>query len=222
MKINDFFQKGYYINLDRRPDRRELFEQEVSGAGLSGFFERHAGVEDMAAANVTQAHEPETIKKGLCCGKAFHNVFKKMQSDGVERAIVCEDDMYFLSGGQAIIERALDQLQQFPDWDMIYFGGLVIDPEARQVSENLLRVNTVLTMHAIGYNKRALDVLLKYKPFIECVYDGWVGERKDLVKYMVYPAAVIQREGTSDIDASGNSLSNKHWEDSYARIKLIK
>ena len=33
MKINDFFEKGYYINLDRRPDRRAEFEAEVKKSG---------------------------------------------------------------------------------------------------------------------------------------------------------------------------------------------
>ena len=29
MKINDFFEKGYYLNLDRRTDRKVEFEEEA-------------------------------------------------------------------------------------------------------------------------------------------------------------------------------------------------
>ena len=35
MRINDYFSKGYYINLDRRTDRREEFETEMEKYGLN-------------------------------------------------------------------------------------------------------------------------------------------------------------------------------------------
>lgn len=222
MKINEFFQKGYYINLDHRVERREEFEKEVARLGLSNFFERHSGVTDMVAANQYQSHEQEYVKHGLCCSKAFHNVFTKMKSDGIDRGLVCEDDMYFLDGGLGTVEAALDQLQDLPEWDMVYFGGLVHDRDAIQVAPNLLKVNKVLTMHAVGYNKKILDTLLTYVPYRDSIYDGWVANRNYITKYLVYPESVIQREGPSDIDVSGKALRRRNWSDSYANLNIRK
>lgn len=223
MKIQDFFQKGYYINLDRRTDRKEYFEQHTKQLGLEGFFERHSGVDGFDEVDLYKPEETVTVKKGLCCSKAFHNVFKKAKEDGAERVLVCEDDIGFLPGGQELVEKALDQLQQFPNWDMIYFGGLVIGGEETvQVTENLLKANTILTLHAVGYNTKCLDKVLEYKPYEECIYDGWMGQRHYWEKYLIYPAAVIQIEGPSDIDASGYAISTNHWLSNYDSIIIKK
>ncbi len=222
MKIDQFFQKGYYINLERRPERRVQFEQEAARLNLPNFFERHLGVDDIPAAKALNPWEPSYVWSGMCCSKAFHNVFTKMKADGIEYGLVCEDDMCFVDGGLETVEAALDQIRQFPDWDVLYFGGLVVDHRAKQVSENLVTANRILTMHAVGINHKVLDTLLTYRPYRDCIYDGWMTCRTDLKKYMVYPKSVIQREGPSDIDVTGNALTNRTWDDAYNKLEIVK
>jgi len=222
MKIDQFFQKGYYINLERRPERRVAFGKEVENLNLVGFFERYLGVDDIPTARAINPWEPSYVWSGMCCSKAFHNVFAQMKADNVERGLVCEDDAHFLDGGLSTIEAALDQIEQFPDWDLLYLGGLVKDHQGIQVSENLLRVEKVLTMHAVGVNRKCLDEILTYRPYHDSIYDGWMAHRTSLKKYLVYPKSVIQNEGPSDIDASGHSLLNKNWDDSYDKLKIVK
>lgn len=219
MKITEFFQKGYYINLPSRPERKARFEQEMTRAGLGGFFEWSPGVSDMERARAAQPHEKEYVHRGLCCSKAFYNVFQKIKDSGVERAVVFEDDAKIEPEGLRLVESALDQLQSFPNWDMIYFGGLVIDNKVERVSENLVRANTILTLHAVGYNKKCIDHLLTYVPYRDCIYDGWIGDHHNLEKYIVYPMAMTQHEGPSDIDVSGNALTANHWKSAYNKLE---
>jgi hypothetical protein len=143
----------------------------------------------------------------------------------LEKTLFLEDDMYFYNGGSEpglqIVEKALDQLQSFPDWEIIYFGGYVFDEKVEQVSENLLRVKTVLTTHAMGLNKPVIDKLLQYKPFVDCPIDGWIGEKKEIVKYLVWPLACPQLGDRSDLDAFNFSPGIGQWLDSYKRINVV-
>ena len=226
MKINEFFQKGYYMNLDRRTDRRAQLEKDINTIGLEGFFERHICIDVKEKDYVLPAHEPEFVKSFYAFSETLYNLFLKMDQSGFERILVFEDDILFYNKGPEtglqIVEKALDQLQNFPDWDMIYFGGYVFDNPVQQVSENLLKANTILTTHAVGYNKKAFKKLLRYAPAKDAVLDGWLGQQKDIQKYFVYPLAVAQRDGASDLDAHGSAPGITHWEESYKRLNIVK
>jgi len=226
MKINDFFQKGYYINLDYRTDRKAQFEQEVKQIGLEGFFERVPGIDVSTRQYPNAINQPSYVNKGMACGEAFYNAYKKANESGYERVLIYEDDILFYNDGQEtglqLVEKALDQLQNFPDWDMIYFGGYLKYCPGVQVSENLLKADNILTAHAVGYNKKVFEKLLQYVPGHDCIYDEWIAARKNIIKYIVYPLAVAQREGKSDIDAFGKSPDIKHWLDCYSKFKIIK
>lgn len=200
MKIRDFFEKGYYINLDRRPDRRESFEEEVKRVGLEGFFERVSAEDSI--------NEKDPIKKHNYCGLSYKKLLSRIYEEGYERVLILEDDMYFYDGGETsgleLVERALDQIEQFPDWELLYFGGYPFGL-INLVSENLGRCDAILTTHAIGYTRKGIEKVLPYEPFKDCAIDGWLGCRPEIIKYLVYPLAVPQTTSPSDLDAWGNS-----------------
>ena len=228
MKINDFFEKGYYLNLDRRTDRKVEFEEEASTLGLKEWFERFPGIdgESESYEYVLKPHEHPYIKKAAASSESFYNLYKKASESGYERVLICEDDMLFYNheaeSGLQLVEKALDQLQQFPDWDLVYFGGHVKDKKAKQVSPNLLRADCMITAHAVGYNKKSFEKLLKYVPRQDCIYDEWLSARSDIIKYLVYPMAVVQRAGKSDIDAWGYTANIEDWKRSYSAINIEK
>lgn len=215
MKFFDFFQKGYYINLDRRKDRRESFEKEMDRVGLSGFFERVSAEDSM--------EEKNPILKHCYCSLTYHNLFKKIYDEGYENVLIFEDDAYFYDGGEIsgldLSERALDEISQFPDWDLLYFGGHPIN-EIFRVSKTLYKAPTVLTTHAIGYRRGVIKTIIDtYKPFQDSAIDGWLGQRHHINKYLVTPIAIAQTEGVSDLDAWGRSVSIDIFLQSYKNVK---
>jgi len=216
MKINEFFKKGYYINLDRRPDRKEEFEQEMEKYGLGGFCERFPGIDAIV--------EPDYIKKHYYCAQTFYNLFQKIYDEGHENVVIFEDDAYFYDEpnqltGNELVQNALDELQNFPDWDMVYFGGHPIR-EVDIVSKTLMKAPTILTLHAVGYKRNVIKRILdEYHPFVDCAIDGWLGQRHDIVKYLVNPIAIPQRDGKSDLDQSGNSVGVVIFKSSYEVVK---
>ena len=217
MKIQDFFDKGYYLNLDRRTDRRTLFEDEVRPYGLLNFLERRSAEDCLLRPDITYKH--------FFCSYSFDKIFQDAYEKGYEKIVIFEDDFVFLneeSQGIDNIEKGLDQLANFPDWDIIYFGGYVFDKEIHQVSPNLLKANTVLTTHGIGFTRSAIKQLLNFRPFIDSAIDGWMGQRYEINKYIIYPLSCYQREISSDLDAWGNTPALSHFKKNYIQGNLIK
>lgn len=220
MRIEQFFQKGFYINLDRRQDRRQHFEKEVSKVGLSNFFERFPAHDYLSESLVFD----DPIKKHAYCGSSYHRLFTKILNEGYERVLIFEDDIVFYDDGEKpaiqIIEEALDEIQKFSDWGLLYFGGHPIGTMTK-VSKNLSRPEEILAMQAVGYHRRAIEKLVEYKPFVDgAAIDGWVSSRKNIVKYATNFLAVAQSDGESDLDASGRSVGPAGFADSYSRVKF--
>jgi hypothetical protein len=118
-----------------------------------------------------------------------------------------------------LVTNALDEISNFPDWDMIYFGGHPIR-EVDIVSKTLMDAPTILTLHAVGYTRKSIKRIIdEYVPFQDCAIDGWLGQRHDIKKYLVYPIAIPQRDGKSDLDASGNSVGVQIFKSSYEVVK---
>lgn len=215
MRIDEFFEKGFYINLDRRTDRRIEFENEMKKYGLDTFFERVSAEDSI--------NEPDPIKKHAYCALTYIKLFERILNEGYENFVIFEDDSFFYNHddmkGIDLVNNALDEIQNFPDWQMIYFGGHPIR-EVDIVSKTLMKAPTILTTHAIGYKKSVIKrILSEYKVFVDCAIDGWLGQRHDIVKYLVNPIAVPQKEGISDLDASGRSVGIDIFKSSYRVVK---
>lgn len=224
MKINEFFQKGYYINLDRRTDRRLEFENEMSNVGLLDFFERISAEDGI--------NEKEIWKKHYYCAMTYMKLYEKIYDEGYEYFVIFEDDAQFYNHeeitGIELAEKALDELNNFSDWDMIYFGGY---PRSTMelVSPHLAVVEDILTTHAIGYKRSVIESILgkgvgnKYTLFYDAAaIDGWLGSISTFKKYLINPISVIQRHSTSDLDAWGHKANAADFLRDYNNMVKIK
>lgn len=210
MKIQNFFDKGYYLNLDRRTDRKEIFEKQMTQYGLVDFLQRWSAEDRLL--------RPEIEYVQHFCSYSFYKIFKDAYEKKYNRIVVFEDDFTFYDEeerGIDNIENALDQLSIIDDWDIIYFGGYVFDKEVNKVSKNLLKVNTVLTLHGFGVTYKCLEKFMSYEPFVDSAFDGWIGQRHWINKYMVYPMSSYQKSDSSDLDQWGKTPDITHWKQHY-------
>jgi GR25 family glycosyltransferase involved in LPS biosynthesis len=210
MKIQDFFDAGYYINLDKRDDRRKHITSVLNNIGLGDFVER------IPAEDGTD--ELDVVTKHHFCAASHKKIYELALERNHERFVVFEDDFALYNtddySGIDNIEAGLDQLKDI-DWDIIYFGGYIKDDEVTKVSDNLLKVSAVLTLHGYGISKSGLEKILRHRPFIDSALDGWVGNQTDMNKYMIYPMASYQTELSSDLDAWSTTPPLSHWEHDY-------
>lgn len=220
MRIQDFFAEAFYINLDRRTERRAMFEASMARVGLSDFVQRYP-------AAIDATHLPkDDYNRHRACGQSQYNIIKYAADKGLPNILIFEDDAYFYDGGPKpglnVVESALDSLSQMPKWDLFYLSCTPIfsdrppRPAPFQVADHLVRVYGVLTGHAWAINHTCYDELLRYNPAVDAALDGCLCDNFDLVKYMAYPLAVPQRAGPSDCDAWGYASGD--FSESYARL----
>jgi len=228
MKLTDIFTNGYYINLDKRTDRRLEFEEEMNSVGLGGFFERVSA--DDADDDLQKEH---WHRRHYYCASSYYKLFQKIYEEGHEHVLIFEDDAQFYNteefSGIELAETALDELQNFPDWQMIYFGGFPFDT-MKMVSPHLSQISNILTTHAIGYKRSAIANILgidtgrerSYIPFEDGALDSWFGHRDSIKKYLINPVAIIQRSSKSDLDAFGHKQTAHAFLERYAMAEKIK
>jgi GR25 family glycosyltransferase involved in LPS biosynthesis len=180
MDINDFV--AFYINLDKREDRRKEAENEFKKLPFS----------------VNRFPAVPTIDGKVGCFLSHMGVFSVAKTVQ-KHAIVFEDDVKFLPDISNIMTylMALDDM----DWDMVYLGGNICGPITR-VSNKFGKLSHCQSTHAYIVNKNFIEILQTYHIHI--------GKHLDLVYtdeiipyhncYITIPILAIQRESYSDIE----------------------
>jgi GR25 family glycosyltransferase involved in LPS biosynthesis len=201
MKLNDFVDKGYYINLDYKTERNEKTKQELEKYNLQYLVERVSAV---AAFNETIKCEYGSDDWKKCvdgCTQSHLKIINEAKEKNYERILVFEDDIYFYNGGFThsidIIESAINEIKD-KDWEILYLGGSLLDQYVTQVDRHLIKVEGMNTSHAFILNHTAYDILINRYHY---AYPMDVLLSANLTKkYSVYPVAVTQRGGdVSDI-----------------------
>jgi len=222
MKLNEFFDAAYYINLDRRTDRREEFEAEMKSVGLDGWVQRVPAIPYYKGLHFKP--NCDQCDKHAACGMTHQQIILRAKELGLARILILEDDVKFTENGLSIIESSLDQLDKIPDWDVFHLSAFIIHDTLDLVSPNLIKATNCLTAHAYGISIRAYDKLLHYVPTTDSAFDGWMGHRSHISKYVGYPLSIYQKDGVSDLDANGKGTGIGPYLDHYNKpvIKLYE
>lgn len=243
MKLFDFVDKGYYLNLNHRPDRRVQFEAHFHEMGLLAGIHRHPAthVLDLISSRTgdkfTYEQRLQIKDKDLAahaCWVSHSEVIKLAKQQGLENVLVLEDDAMFCRlDGVTIVKNALKQLANFPNWEVVYLGGNP-DPndlmgEYEWVSPNLVRINGTVGSHAVIYNARIYDQFIHD---VDSFDDNNPISPADVYlnqtfkeKYIIYPMVVIQRGNTySDVSYSTVGWNIDEWVKMYSKLeaKLVK
>jgi GR25 family glycosyltransferase involved in LPS biosynthesis len=154
----------FYINLDKRVDRKELFEAQLIEYGLTA--ERFAGI---------YHPYPHGI---IGCGKSHLQVLELAKSRNYKNVLIFEDDFYFTEP-KHIVEDYLQQMfETNPNFDVCFlaqnlFSGTVVDT-------NPLFTRVTYSSTASGYivNEHYYDKLIElYKfamPKLEETMHHWI------------------------------------------------
>jgi hypothetical protein len=210
MGINDYFDKIYCINLDRRPDR---WEENC----LPQFKELGMEVERFSACDgkteVDLGHSD--VYNAELAGSISHlNAIKKAKEDGVKRLLLLEDDVVFKTSGRANTNDMFEErIKNVPeDWDILFFGGNHIGGMS-SVSPGVTKLNCSYAIHACGINHTAFDIMITHlernidkvmnsktrlKPSVAADY--FLGQlHRSLGVYCFVPHLAWQKDGHSDI-----------------------
>jgi GR25 family glycosyltransferase involved in LPS biosynthesis len=217
MKIQDFADGGFYINLDHRKDKNDVMVNQLKDLGLDGFVERFSAVAafDTIDYRVTDNHKMFLL--GQATSQSHKNIIQIAKDRGYKNVLVLEDDAVFYKNDVAIsiIEKSLDELSKIEEWDVFFLGANLHDKELNLQSDHLIKCDCCISSHAYILNERCFDKVLDNgfdKPFD--VMDIFLNNQFKN-KYITYPATVIQRGGNVT-DLGGHiSMSEEFWLSHY-------
>lgn len=89
----------YYLNLDKRQDRRDFMERQFAAAGLNARRVAAVTPHDLAPALVARHCQPRQspprlLPLELACALSHQAAWRQMLSDGRDSAVVLEDDVF--------------------------------------------------------------------------------------------------------------------------------
>jgi GR25 family glycosyltransferase involved in LPS biosynthesis len=144
-KILDFFDGAFYINLEKRPDRREAFEERSKKCGIN--------VERFPAISI----DGESTKH---CGTYSHiEVVKEAKKRNYNNCIIFEDDCVFVDNFLEKLNMCVDYLKN-NEWDMFYMGGELAG-NSTTINQYVANCAGMYGAHAYVVNKSFYDRIAK-------------------------------------------------------------
>lgn len=126
----------FYINLDKRKDRREHIEKVLTEYNLSSITERYVAI--------------ETAYSGIVgCSQSHLNVLKLARERGYKNVLVLEDDFEFLVTKEELNVKIEYLFKNYPDFDVCMLSHIIqnscelMDSPERSVEEYQICGNKV-------------------------------------------------------------------------------
>lgn len=217
MRIQEFVDGGFYINLDHRKDKNEVMVNQLKSLGLNEFIERFSAVAAFDTIDYRVTDNEKMFLLGKATSQSHKNIIQIAKDRNYKNVLVLEDDALFHNNDIAIsiIEKSLDELSKIEDWDVFFLGANLHDKELNLQSDHLVKCDCCISSHAYILNGKCFDKVLSNgfdKPFD--VMDIFLNNQFKN-KYITYPATVIQRGGNVTDLGGHMSMSEEFWLSHY-------
>ncbi|MBW4619817.1 MAG: glycosyltransferase family 25 protein [Cyanosarcina radialis HA8281-LM2] len=158
MKILDFFDRAYAINLPHRKDRYQMIVRELEKAGMS--LEPNK-VEVFPAIQPSEAERfSSTAVRG--CFLSHLGILKLAKQEGLRNVLIMEDDVAIAPEFRTNQNLLVEQLQQ-RDWGFVYFGhGHQQQLESTSAVALQSFSEPIITAHFYGVNGAIFDRLILF------------------------------------------------------------
>lgn len=192
MKYTD---RVYCINLDRRPERWQLANEQFEKHGLD--------VERVSAIDGHQIPGKEylTLKPGLYgCTASHYLLVERAKYLRLKSIMVFEDDVILRDNFYSELNACMDDLPE--DWQMLMLGGSHrLLPIKMTNTNRLLQATKTLTSHGYIINENVYDRVTELLRNMQSPIDSVFAEIQQLGKVFVCnPPLAWQRGGYSDIE----------------------
>jgi GR25 family glycosyltransferase involved in LPS biosynthesis len=192
INLNEYFEKIYCINLERRLDRYESVLNEFNKFNIQG-VEIYSAIDGNTIINNSSLLNGE-----LGILETHYNIIKSCKEHGVKNVLILEDDIYFTEE----INKLNDYMQSVPkDWDLLYFGGNHIygNPPTK-INDKILKLNFTVALHCVAINESIYDAILAVLPLRKKQVDTYYAQLQSGYNgYSFYPNMAKQKADYSDI-----------------------
>lgn len=191
---------GFYLNLDRRPDRKTQMELELLKTNHN--IQRYPAIDgnNLKSLNGFRGFIPKSEKKQYATYLSHLNMIKLAKQNGWDKVIILEDDVTLCDDFD---ERLNLYLNSLPDnWEIAYIGFTETpNTKLTKISKYIHRVNEVFGCWGMVINSKIYDFLIKTIEDKNTIID-WI--TKDYIQtrmncYVFIPFFGYVNNGYSDL-----------------------
>jgi hypothetical protein len=209
MKLIDFFERVYIVNLPERADRRREMEAELQRIGITVDGQR---IRYFRAIRPDSAGQfPSLGSRG--CFMSHLEILREARRDGLNNVLVMEDDLSVAACLAEPQPQMLLRLRQ-GDWDFAYLGHVEETPRAGEQPLWRESYAPMATTHFYAMNGKAiaavqeyLDACLTRQPgdpeggpmHVDGAFSLFRMQRPQVKTLMAIPSLGGQRSSRSDI-----------------------
>lgn len=212
MRLIDYFERAYVINLPERTDRKADMTRELDRADMpfgQGKVEWFTGIRPDSAAGFDSVGT-----RG--CFLSHLGVLQKAQAAGLRNVLVMEDDLELADDFRERENAVVEELQR-TDWDIVQLGYLSGVSDSNGSENGTLRPmsGTVVGLQLYAVNGKSLDRAVE---FLESLLrrppghqdggpmypDGALNflrmKQPDVRRFIAVPSLAGQRSSRSDVN----------------------
>lgn len=217
MKYLNYFDGAFYINLDRRTDRRESFEIKSNQAGLN--IPRFKAVELSPDDAHKREDDPEWYKKESCTA-SHQECIEIAKSNNWESILIFEDDAIFDPGFKEKASKCIEDLRNI-EWDMFFFGGEPND-NCTRISENIYKTNGVYGTHAYAIHRNFYDNALRLNRGVGVIDAMYLNYPKEAKRFFLSSELLVwQDDDNYPSDLWVNKFRSEHiYRNAYKKFVI--
>lgn len=186
--MNNYFNKIFCINLDRRSDKWEIVNNDFIKHGIQ--------VDRFSAVDGEKLSDYSLTKYEQGCLQSHLAILKIIVKNKIQRSLILEDDVEFIEN---LIPYFSEKINLLPKWDMLYLGGNHVESPSK-INEAFGKIYKTYTTssYAITYNmaRYCLETFKKSPKQIDKMYARLHPRRQC---YCFLPSIAWQRPSYSDI-----------------------
>lgn len=191
MKINDFVDKIYCINLDKRKDRWDRCQVIFKENAID--VERFSAIDGK---NCTYKNT-KLIPGEIGIIRSNLEIVKIAKKNNYKSILIFEDDVELIENFNSIFESYIEQVPN--DWEFIYLGGNHVGG-CIKISNNVAKMKHSYAIHAIIIKNTLYDKIINELSLesiqVDVAYANLQGEHPS---YVFIPHLAWQRKDFSDI-----------------------
>jgi hypothetical protein len=190
--INDYFNRVFCVNLDRRTDKWELCEKEFAKHNLT--------VTRLSAIDGNTVPYEGRLPAGAVGNAMSHaRILRIAKEENLQSVLIFEDDVEFVERLQDKFNLWVNQLPK--DWQLLYLGGnhnWVHDIPL--CAPNLMKITNTYATHAYAVRNTLFDLVIERLEALSTEGDVIMAEiQKVSNSYCFRPHLAYQRPGISDV-----------------------
>lgn len=163
VKLSD---SGFYINLEKRTDRKTIIESQFKKLNLFGINRFNA---------ITELENPQ-----LNCNKSHYSIFEEFLKTKDEVLLVLEDDCLFLDNFYSDYRQIIEDIYSV-DWDIFWLGVKNRKPPLENRNNTYYTTSTSHT-HSYLIKRNLCKYILETHPF-NCLHNILIDELLCLSMY---------------------------------------